>query len=975
MCRIEMLQPAVGPPVEEATVDIVFVHGLNGSPQRTWCNKERSIVWPTDLLPKEFPSARIFMYDHAALKDNSSQESESTSDREYQALSYVWGDKSQVSADFDGFLHGLDASREKHQPPIVFVAHSLGGLILRDALNREWRDRKLRLLDQIRWLCFLGTPDFKTDDEWRTFFRYTARTEGGHPAIDPSHLSRWRSINQDFQTWIQSTKTKKTGVEVSCFYEVLAIEGNGVLAPKEASVLPGCDAHPFLKDHFTFPQSENSIDSVYRTICDQLRARMRDPATLSDSYRSFEVASTRRSSSSDGREKALDALSTPEDIKDPTKKALALEDRGRVEAAREALTILVEKLLKKTLDDASTIDWIVFFCYDKLACVLRKCGRFHEAESRCREVLEVKRRVLGRTDPATLDTAGNLALILRSQGRFEEAIQMLTDNLEPAPQYSEQPIVQIKLFSILSKIYKDIGYLDLAELLARDVLIASIRYFGVEHTFTLTRASDLAVVLARKRKYDFAEELSTRVLYLLERMIGKDHRYSLRASQRLAFVLLLQGKLSNAARIYERTRLLQQEQLGFNHQNTLASTCGLGTALVRQGKIRDGKVYLQGALRGQLSLLGADHPDTLWTAHVLRHLNDLNTQGRSLATPEKGSPLDDFLRRPSRPQDLSSMFSEISCIYPPALMDSSDVWNFKLRFAAFQGNRDGVIEALKHGAQLNAVGGIYGTALQAACYAGKTEIVDELLTREGIDVNVQGGLFGTPLRAASFSGHAAIVSRLLDNKDSRAMPNITDSVRGSALGAALVADATDVVEALLRGGANKYTNDDIYGTALHEAAMNGQARMVEIFLDEGANPDIRAGLFGTAIEASAWGGNTTTISLLLGRGASLDGRYEGRNAVFLASARGHQEALKLLQQKIKELKERSGRVLHRDNSDAALVVEDTATPLASTAGKTSPGMEAKMDVAPGSVQSGRPKREHARTLKRYSRRLALRFRR
>jgi len=60
------------------------------------------------------------------------------------------------------------------------------------------------------------------------------------------------------------------------------------------------------------------------------------------------------------------------------------------------------------------------------------------------------------------------------------------------------------------------------------------------------------------------------------------------------------------------------------------------------------------------------------------------------------------------------------------------------------------------GADVNAQGGHFGTALQAASSGGHEKIV-ELLVSKGADVNAQGGYFGTALQAASFQGHEKIV--------------------------------------------------------------------------------------------------------------------------------------------------------------------------------------------------------------------------
>ncbi|KAF9480554.1 hypothetical protein BDN70DRAFT_856548, partial [Pholiota conissans] len=61
---------------------------------------------------------------------------------------------------------------------------------------------------------------------------------------------------------------------------------------------------------------------------------------------------------------------------------------------------------------------------------------------------------------------------------------------------------------------------------------------------------------------------------------------------------------------------------------------------------------------------------------------------------------------------------------------------------------------------VNAEGGDYYTALQAASFEGRHEIV-ELLLERGAEVNLQGGEYGNALQAASFRGHEVIIELLL----------------------------------------------------------------------------------------------------------------------------------------------------------------------------------------------------------------------
>ena len=53
-----------------AIVDIVFIHGLTGNSYRTWSHEGSGVHWPMQLLPQDFPDARImtFGYDADVLK-------------------------------------------------------------------------------------------------------------------------------------------------------------------------------------------------------------------------------------------------------------------------------------------------------------------------------------------------------------------------------------------------------------------------------------------------------------------------------------------------------------------------------------------------------------------------------------------------------------------------------------------------------------------------------------------------------------------------------------------------------------------------------------------------------------------------------------------------------------------------------------------------------------------------------------------
>jgi hypothetical protein len=84
----------------------------------------------------------------------------------------------------------------------------------------------------------------------------------------------------------------------------------------------------------------------------------------------------------------------------------------------------------------------------------------------------------------------------------------------------------------------------------------------------------------------------------------------------------------------------------------------------------------------------------------------------------------------------------------------------------YYASRAGLIETtrllIEAGAVVNAQGGQYVTALQAASIEGHYQVVQLLLTN-GADINLRGGYCGNALQAASITGNDQVIQTLLEN--------------------------------------------------------------------------------------------------------------------------------------------------------------------------------------------------------------------
>ncbi|OBS22671.1 hypothetical protein FPOA_09003 [Fusarium poae] len=158
----------------EAKADIVFIHGLQGHPEKTWTFKNEAervpltwrerlllqrrrkraigptVYWPYDLLcaHDEFALSRVITwgYDSKVLPEF-----------------FAGSDSQTIPQHGEGLLVRLQQERRDHPTrPLIFVAHSLGGIIVKAALaiskNSQHQPQYLPIYSSVSGIIFLGTP-------------------------------------------------------------------------------------------------------------------------------------------------------------------------------------------------------------------------------------------------------------------------------------------------------------------------------------------------------------------------------------------------------------------------------------------------------------------------------------------------------------------------------------------------------------------------------------------------------------------------------------------------------------------------------------------------------------------------------------------------------------------------------------------------------------------------------------------------
>ncbi|KAJ6574458.1 ankyrin repeat-containing domain protein [Mycena capillaripes] len=214
-----------------------------------------------------------------------------------------------------------------------------------------------------------------------------------------------------------------------------------------------------------------------------------------------------------------------------------------------------------------------------------------------------------------------------------------------------------------------------------------------------------------------------------------------------------------------------------------------------------------------------------------------------------------------------------------------------MQAASHSGHKNIVQLLIEHGANVNAQGGRYHTAMQAASHSGHKNIVQLLIEHDG-NINAQGGRWHTALQAASHSGHETIVQQLIDHG---ANANAQGGTYDTALQAASYKGHETIVQLLIECGGNVNGQGGRWHTALQAASDRGHRAIIQLLIEHGANVNSQGGTYDTALQAASYSGHRNIVQLLIERGADINaqgGRYS--TALQAACHSGHETIVQLL---------------------------------------------------------------------------------
>jgi len=271
---LTVLYEPEGPPV----ADIVFVHGLGGTSRQTWCkDRDPSLFWPCEWLPQErgLRNARVTSFGYNAHFASFSSKGNILNISDF-AKDLLF--KMRFATD--------QGERELNMgsAPIIFVAHSMGGLVVKKAYILGQNDIHYNdIVRSVRSMVFLATPHRGTNlaDVLNKVLsacifalspkQYIAEMKTNSPAL--------QDINEQFRNLAKN-------LDIISFYETLETKtvasSTTLILQKDSSILgyPDEISKPLEADHHDVCKFTSKEDANYvcvRDILQYLVAKARSP--------------------------------------------------------------------------------------------------------------------------------------------------------------------------------------------------------------------------------------------------------------------------------------------------------------------------------------------------------------------------------------------------------------------------------------------------------------------------------------------------------------------------------------------------------------------------------------------------------------------------------------------------------------------------------------------------------------------------
>ena len=293
------------------TLSCIALSGLGAHAFGSWQARDSSFMWLRDKLPGDLPNARVLIYGY---------DTKLAGSQSFQTLNDI---AAKVYASLENLMENLD-----HRRSFIFIAHGLGGLVLKKALVQMTAAGR----NAIFAIFFFGVPNQGMDTSSLYPMVHGQPNLPLVAGLDRNNDYLYRLVKR-FDNVFGSSHTS-----IVTFYETLesctakkdssgkwSMSGDSVVLVDRHSATYGLlssKVFPINRNHFDMVRFKNKYDTVCNIVCGQLmKSATQAPAVI---YTTFKNAS------GDGSASAI--------VKSPEKPSIAFH----ISQPKSPLSVLLE---------------------------------------------------------------------------------------------------------------------------------------------------------------------------------------------------------------------------------------------------------------------------------------------------------------------------------------------------------------------------------------------------------------------------------------------------------------------------------------------------------------------------------------------------------------------------------------------------------------------------------------------------------
>ncbi len=250
-----------------------------------------------------------------------------------------------------------------------------------------------------------------------------------------------------------------------------------------------------------------------------------------------------------------------------------------------------------------------------------------EAEETIRRAIAQQESLFGRRHLITLKSVDNLVLLMTSQSRANEAVDLAKEVMDGrVALLGENNLETVAAINSLATVYAEVQRADESESLFDRAIEAQRALAGPEHPYTLTIRGNLAWMLywtsmeedygkseRTRKRLERAKTINEEVLQARLRVLGEDHQDTLTSLGNLRSVYAGLGLREQAVALGRREVEASVRVLGEEHPDTLVALANFGNTLRGEDRCDEALPYLERAVRGSRKVLPAENPGTAYT--------------------------------------------------------------------------------------------------------------------------------------------------------------------------------------------------------------------------------------------------------------------------------------------------------------------------------------------------------------------------